>query len=362
MAMVVLALTSRLERDWSRRGLAACPSLLGRNAAEPYRCVHRRSGTGAVCVVALAQRAWRHFAEAAVTAVVTAVGMLGVYEGFDARAVLPGLTFSPPFPAPLSPAHQWCARQLQVRDRAFHLDAWQLRPRPRWVAVPLFLAGLVTIFRLGRPVTALTLAALWPEMLITLCAAQVSVPRPENLHVPVRCHGRGRRDRGGRGVLTAAALAQGHDRRRAGGHSAGRFRLAGQALCATVTGSRSRTSAIRRVMSPRTPGRRRDPGEPRSNWGFAYYWPVGQPARRSDQAVIQEYEAYFPAQPRIVVAANRNSAGVSAAVSQAVAQQRRGTCARIWLVRTHVSVAEQAAWQAALRTMGWRPGRWASTA
>ena len=36
---------------------------------------------------------------------------------------------------------------------------------PVWLGLPLFIAGLVTIFRLGRPATAIAVTALWPEML-----------------------------------------------------------------------------------------------------------------------------------------------------------------------------------------------------
>jgi hypothetical protein len=84
-----------------------------------------------------------------------------------------------------------------------------------------------------------------------------------------------------------------------------------------------------------------------SNWGFAYYWPTGVPGRRADPSVLQGYEAYFPGQPDIVVARTRDSAGVDAALSQAVAQQHG--CGRIWLVRTHVITTEQQAWMTALR-------------
>ena len=37
---------------------------------------------------------------------------------------------------------------------------------PWWLAVPLVVAGLVTMVRLGRPATALAVIALWPEMLV----------------------------------------------------------------------------------------------------------------------------------------------------------------------------------------------------
>jgi hypothetical protein len=89
-----------------------------------------------------------------------------------------------------------------------------------------------------------------------------------------------------------------------------------------------------------------------SNWGFAYYWPIGHPSRRADLAVKQEYEAYFPGQPRIIVARDRDPAAVGAALSQALARARQHTCARIWLIRTHVTPAEKAAWASALSKQG----------
>ena len=77
-----------------------------------------------------------------------------------------------------------------------------------------------------------------------------------------------------------------------------------------------------------------------SNWGFAYYWPTGQPARRVTTADMQQYVAYFPDQPRIVVASARDVAGVDTALSQALARVRQHRCARIWLVRTHLAHGE----------------------
>jgi hypothetical protein len=73
-----------------------------------------------------------------------------------------------------------------------------------------------------------------------------------------------------------------------------------------------------------------------SNWGFAYYWPADQPARRATTADMQRYVAYFPGQPRIVVANARDVAGVGWALTQALILARRQGCIRIWLVCTHV--------------------------
>jgi hypothetical protein len=80
--------------------------------------------------------------------------------------------------------------------------------------------------------------------------------------------------------------------------------------------------------------------------------PAGTSARRADPVVLQGYDAYFPGQPRIIVARDRDPAGVNAALSLALARARQHACSRIWLVRTHLLGAERAAWTAALRQRG----------
>ena len=93
MALLTLALTSQLEREWSRWRLAGLSvSVWGGMLLSHTVAFVGLAAFGAVCAVQLARRAWRRLAEAVVTGTVTAVLMLGVYEGFDARAVVPGLT------------------------------------------------------------------------------------------------------------------------------------------------------------------------------------------------------------------------------------------------------------------------------
>jgi hypothetical protein len=81
-----------------------------------------------------------------------------------------------------------------------------------------------------------------------------------------------------------------------------------------------------------------------SNFGFAYYWPTGQPSRVPDDNIIQEYLATFPDQPRIVVATSRTATGVDAAMNQALAQSKAHGCAPIYLVRTHLTGPEEDAY------------------
>jgi hypothetical protein len=223
---------------------------------------------------------------------------------------------------------------------------------PWWLAVPLVVAGLVTMVRLGRPATALAVIVLWPEMLalsalkkypflnlrtstflfvITVVVAAIGLIGVCSLLRPWL---KGWVAAGLAAVaLVAFALgAQPYVR----SHTIPNEDVRGQALYVAAHAAPGDVIVVN--LS--------------SNWGFAYYWPTGTPARRADLAVKQEYEAYFPSQPRIIVARDRDLTAVNAALSQALARARRHTCARIWLVRTHVNPSEKAAWASALSEPG----------
>src|SRR5450755_2247907 len=81
MALLVLALTSRLEREWSRPGLVALSAAVwGGMLFSDASAFAGVAAFGAVCVVQLARRAWRRLAEVAAVGAGTAVLMLAVYE------------------------------------------------------------------------------------------------------------------------------------------------------------------------------------------------------------------------------------------------------------------------------------------
>jgi hypothetical protein len=361
LALLALAVTSRLERDWSRRWLAGLSVAVwgGMLFSDAVAFIGIAAFAGVVGVQ-LARRAWRRLAEAAVAATVTAVLMAVVYEAFDARAVLPGLTYSPHFRNFYLPVGQGWHASITFLGERFEDVRGYFGLGPLWLAALLFVAGLVTIFRLGRPATAVALAMLWPEMLalsalhkypfldsrtstflfaVTVVTAAIGVAGVCCLLRPWL-----------KGALAATAAvaavaaftlgAQPHLRAHPipGGH--GDVRGQTQYVAAHAAPG----DVILVNLS--------------SNWGFAYYWPAGRPSIRPDAAVLQEYEAYFPGQPRIVVAFNRDSASVSAALSRALAQARQraaarpGACIRIWLVRTHASPDELTAWRAGLAQRG----------
>lgn len=359
LALVVLALTSRLERGWSRSSLIGLSvAVWGGMLFSDAAAFVGAAAFGALCVVQIASRAWRRLAEAALVGAATGVLSLAVYEAFDARGVVSGVTsYWAGFYVPISggphAALTFISSHFDAVARYFGLGPW-------WLAVPLVAAGLITIFALGRPATAIAIVVLWPEMLVLssmkkypfldlrtstflfavtavvaavgvvgLCTLLRSVLRSlTRPWLPTALAA------GLAAVALAAFASQAQPYVRS--HQIPNEDVRDQARY--VAGHAARDDVILVNMS--------------SNWGFAYYWPGGQPSRRSDPAVLQGYEAYFPGQPRIVVARNRDLAAVDAALSQAVTTARQHGCTRIWLVRTHVDAAEGRAWGQALARQG----------
>jgi hypothetical protein len=351
-ALLTLALTSRLERKWSRWGLVALSisiwaGMLFSNAVAFVGV----AAFAAVCIIQTARRAWRRLAEAATAGVGTGVLMLAVYGAFDARAVMPldASTYWPHYFLPVSQGLRASAAfvigQFEGVRADFGLGPW-------WLAVPLVVAGLVTMIRLSRPATALAVIVLWPEMLALSALKKYPFL---NLRTSTFLF-----------AITVVVAAIGL----VGLCSLLRPWLtgwvaAGLAVVAVIAFAIGAQPYVRSHQIPNEDVRDQAlyvaahaaPGDVilvnlSSNWGFAYYWPTGTPARRADLAVKQEYEAYFPGQPRIIVARDRDLAAVDAALSQALTRAKRHTCARIWLVRTHMNPSEKAAWASALSERG----------
>jgi hypothetical protein len=348
LSLLVLALTSRLERNWSRRTLAGLSvavwgGMLFSDAVAFVGVV----AFGALFAATLCRRDWRRLAETALTGAATAALMAAVYEAFDARADYPGLK------AYWSGFYLPAAKGLHA-DVEFVISRWDsvgayFGLGPVWVAAPLVVAGLVTMFRAGRPVTAIAVAALWPELLVLSALGQYPFLdlRTSTFLFAITAAV------AAIGVAGVCSLLIAHFN---GLLAAG---LAAVALVVFAAGTapyvRSRQIPVEDVRDQvRYIVARESRDEVilvnlNSNWGFAYYWPAGNPARRPDSAVAQGYEAYFPNKPDIVIARNRDVAAIDAALSQALALARQHSCSRIWLVRTHLSAREQVDWRVALR-------------
>jgi hypothetical protein len=359
VTLLILTLTSRLERGWSRRGLVALSAAVwGGMLLSDAAAFVGVAAISALFVVQVARRAWGRLAEVAVTGAVTAVAMLGVYELFDARAAnsLGASTYWDGYYVPLGKGAG--ASWTFITKMLGHLRA-HIGLGPAWLAIPLVVAGLCTLGWLGRPAVAAAAAALWPEMIvisglkvypfgdlrtstwliaITAAVAAIGVA---GICAFVRRWLRGPAPAGNAaawipaGLIAIAAVAgfAGAAGPYVRGHLIPNEDVRDQARY--VATHAAPTDVILVNMN--------------SNWGFAYYWPHGQPGRRLTNVVRQGYLAYFPDQPRIVVASNRDQAGVTAALRQALSLVRSGSCERIWLIRSHVIPSEQSAWTAAFR-------------
>jgi len=351
-ALLTLALTSRLERRWSRWGLVALSvSVWGGMLFSNAVAFVGVAAFAAVCFIQAVRRAWRRLAEAVVAGACTGVLMLAVYAAFDARAAAQ-LNASPYWPHYFLPVRQGLRAGAAFVIQHFEGVRAYLGLGPWWLAVPLVVAGLVTMVRLGRPATALAVIVLWPEML--LLSALKRYPfldlRTSTFLFTVTV------------VVAAIGLVGLCSLLRpwlTGWLAAG---LAAVALVAFALGAqpyvRSHTIPNEDVRGQTLyVAAHAAPDDVilvnlASNWGFAYYWAIGQPARRFTSADRLQYVAYFPGQPRIVVASARDRAGVDAALSRALAKARQHRCARIWLIRTHISHGEGPAWTSALSRQG----------
>jgi hypothetical protein len=352
LALLILAMTARLERAWSRGGLAALSVCSWGGMLVSHAALFAGvAALGALLVVAAARRAWGRLAETAVAAGCTAGLGLLVYEALDARAVVPGLTaFWQGYFLPSRGGALADGRFILFRLSAIH-QAFGLGPA--WLAAPLVVVGLVTVGVLGRPATAVAVAVLWPEMLALSALKKYPFLDPRTSTFIV--------------VMTVVVAAIGV----AGTCALLRAWIRGRAaatvtvtICVAAVAAFG-ISARPYLRSHRIPfedvrgqaaylAAHAGPHDPivvnlGSAFTFGYYWPVGQPWPEPDTAVLQGYVPYFPSQPRIIVSRDRSYPAVAAAMTEAVRQVRPASCARIWLVRSNVDSAEQTAWTAVLK-------------
>jgi hypothetical protein len=355
-ALLILAIAAGLERRWSRWALLALSASVwaGMLLSDPAAFVGAAVFTGLVASQ-LVGRNWRRLAEVAVAGAVTGALALLVYKAFDARAVVPGLTafwsaYFPPASGSFGAISHFVVGKLGAVHAYFALG-------PAWLAVPLVLAGVVTIARLGRPATAIAVVLLWPEMYAvsalkrypfldlrtsTFLIAVTAVVAAIGVVGSAAALGRLLRSRiasfGVLVVVSAVALAAFAD-------------AASPYVRSHLIPSYGDVNEQAEYVLHHAGA-----GDPivvnaNSNWGFAFYWPIGQPSHRPDSAFLQGYEAFFPGQPRIIVATGPGAAAIKAAVSQALAQLRPGECERVWLIRTFLRRPEFYAWSRVLREL-----------
>jgi hypothetical protein len=346
LALVTLAVTWRLERDWSRRGLAILAGTVwGGMLVSHITAFVGVAAFVAIGLVRLARQAWRRALELLVAAVAALGGMGAIYELFDARTVSPALTAYwrlSYLPTSDGFGAGWRFVYRRLKHVGLHAGIG-----PAWLALVLVLAGLVTLIRVGRPMTACAVVLLLPEM-ITLSAldkyplldARTSTFLYVTLVVVVAV-----------GVMGLCVLLQ----RWIG--------MAAWGICVVAVGLfvaggfhdvRSHTIGDENLRAQaRFVSSHRGPDDVivvnlASNWDFAYYWRHGPIGRTPDKRLAVGYRAAFPTQTEVVVASGRTYARIERGLAKASAMAERGPGARIWLVRSHVSIPENRAWNRAI--------------
>lgn len=361
LALGLLAALSRLERDWSRRRLAELVTLCFAGMLFSHTTLFVAvAAFGALALLQAARRTWARLVETAVAGLAAGAVMGLVYALFDARAVVSGLTSY--WDAYYVPLRQGPAASLRfLRYNLGQLHAY-IGLGPTWLIALLAVLGLIVPVRVARPAVALAIVLLGPEMIVVsglrkyplldertstfllvilVALAAIGIAGLCDLIASKAASGGGQ-PAGARGAWTVTGPA-----------------LAVVAASIFVAGSRH---DIRTHDLPNEDVRsqatyvyaHRAPDDVvlvnlNGNWGFAYYWKQGTPAQSPSTAVLQKYLAVFPDQPQIVVAGNRDAAGVRNALDRALAQARSHPGARIWVIRIHVTLIESDAWAAALR-------------
>lgn len=351
VALLILGFVSALERAWSRGALV----VLGVSIGVGMLFSHTAAFVGvaaftSVALVTLVRRQWQRLVEAFVAGTATAVVMLAVYLAFDKRAVVPELTsYWHSFYVPRDGGLSAIRHFFYVRVDA---TGWVFGLGPVWLAVPLVVAGVVTIFRLGRPMTALSFVMLWLAMVVLSAAKRY----------PFLDH------RTSTFLFTSTTLV-------AAVGVAGIcvvlrrwIRAPGAALLAALTLAGFVINASPSLRSHDVPteymryqtqyvAAHRAADDVvvvnlASNWGFAYYWPQSGVARTSSTVVVQKYRAVFPDRPQIVMASNKGRTAIHDALKRAVALAREHPGAKLWFVRGHMKKPEIAAWRAEERAAG----------
>lgn len=349
-AMLALACLSRLERSGSRNALILLSVVTwGGLLFSDVVAFVGAAAFAAVCVVLLARRAWHRLAEAVLAGFITAGLMAVIYKVFDSRAKISALVESPHFQYYYVPLHEGLRGALSFMHANFSAVTSQFGLGPDWLVLLLYLAGVVTLFRVGRPATAVAAAALWPEMAVV--SALKLYPFMDS------------RTSTGLYAVSAVVAAVGVAGTCALLRSYFKGTLAvGLAALAVAAFTVSSFPDIRSHLIPDEDVRDQVSyveahAAPTdvilvnldSSFNFAYYWRLDRPAREATTALDQLYEPYYPSQPRIVMAANRDRTQVDDALAKALAQSRTRGCAPIWFVASHVDTTEAAYWSAALQ-------------
>lgn len=354
VTLTILTVLSGVERSWSRRRLGAlCATIVvGMLFSHPAAIV---GGVAliALVLVQLGRRSWRRLAESAVAAAVAGLGMGLVYLLLDRVTQTPALrsywaNYYVPTDQGIGDGWHFVYLHLHAVRREFGLG-------PAWLAIPLVIAGLVTLARLGRPAVATAVGLLVPVLVGASAAKQYPLLdlRTSTFAIAIIdvvaavgaagiCALIARRGRQWMAGVAAAAVL--------GIYVAGTSSYLRGHTLPNEANVQAQAAYIAQYRAPEDVvlvpiG---------ASWGFAYYCKCGRIVRRADDLVATGFTVHVANRPDIVVAPGNDAPTIQQAVAEAIAQLEARGGSHIWFVHKHVNADEARRWRQAFAAAGVR--------
>ncbi|MGX7680270.1 hypothetical protein ACSMXN_15360 [Jatrophihabitans sp. DSM 45814] len=342
--LLILFLMARTERSWSRRRLLvlAISSLVLFTISVPVLFV-AVAAFGALLIASVLRRNWHQLAELAIVAggsmIALGVIYLAIYKSHQGTSLT---SYWNAYYLPHT-AHG-ALHYLNVRG---HQMATYLGMGPLLLCVLLVLAGVATLVLIGQPALAIAGPLLTLEMIVLGAAKKYPLFDERTSHFLTMVFA----VYAAIGVAGICVLVA-----RRAAPIAALIAVAAMALFAINVRGDIRVHSIPRE-DVRTPtqyaANHVQPSDVvlvnlSGNWGFAYYWPDDNVGWQPSKVVATDFLAGLPDDSRVIFAADRTKPAVDSAVARAVTEAASRPGARIWIVRSHVTAAENAAWQAAI--------------
>jgi hypothetical protein len=360
VTLCLLAIGAWIERRWSRRRLAVLASAVPAGMLLSNMTAIAAPGVlGGLLVVALARRQWRRLVEVLVVGTATGVVVLAIYLGIAGRAQTSAMR------------DYWAGSLPRITELPGYLgqQATLLTPFlgvPVPVMLALFVAGVLTVFRYGRPGTAVAIVLL-PVAAVALGLARVypllelrtshfllvtvaAVAGLGTVGAVLRLAELGRRvlpfrSTGIVAVAMVCALLL------AGFTAANRrwLRFDGnEPFYYTAIGVEDVRSETYYVAAHRAPqdvivvslhGR----------YGFAFYWPRDRIRLVHPYHDMLGWTVDLPGLSGVVFITGIDAATIRQGLDRALTlAAHRGPTARVWLIRSHLINNELAAWRSVL--------------
>jgi len=346
MAVLLLFLTARLEREWSLQHLvtfsvASAAGLLISHTTAFFAS----SVLAALFLVNIGRGAWNRVRDVATAGGALLLLSLAIYIGIDRRGINPRLIaywsrFYVPLGRGVLTAVDFVLHRGSTLLTGLYLGPW-------WLALLLVVLGAVSLWRRGYPALALVIPLVAIEMVIAslgrrypLWVQRTSLSFTTALTLAAAV-----------GVITVAVALKRHR---------STAMLVAVSFLALLAVGASRTygtplpnedvrGAAEFVATHRRPGDSILVSR-QAGYGFAYYWDLDRPLFVPTIIADVSFDVRYAEGSRIVVASG--FAGVDIAKAFDIAEGHTASGGRIWIVLSHLAKHERALWLESARAMG----------